>query len=115
MNNAQVAQKFVEGATKAQGSNFWSEGDRLFSYRTQVAERFSIPGDPGVIAVNTKKYSQSTSRQLSHLYNALRAAGYERSERTQFIEVHNPGRWGGRGFVWGPEYSYETFRLWEQG
>jgi hypothetical protein len=110
VNNKQVAAAFVAGQS-GKGSNFRSENGCLFSYRTQVAERLH----DGSIAVNPRKYSQSTSRQMSHLYNALIAAGYEETSERLEVEVHNPGRWNGQGPAWGPEWSSIPFIVWERG
>lgn len=62
MDNRGVAQAFLDGRS-ASGSNFRTDGKRLYSYNTAVAHR----GSDGTITINTTKYSPTTSKQLGYL------------------------------------------------
>ena len=61
MRNEQVVYSFLwHNAGKS--LNMWSDGKRLFSYNTIVAEHKN-----GVLYVNDTKYSSTTSKQTSNL------------------------------------------------
>ena len=77
MRNQEVAEMFVCGKP-AKGSNMYTDGDKLFSWQTIIAQRTAN----GFI-YNGCKYSVSTSRHQSHLRSALQ--GYRYTEITEGV------------------------------
>ena len=73
MTNAEVVREFLRGRqAKSSTGNLWTTGDRLFSYRTCIAQRLSDV----VIIVNDTRYSATTStKHQSPLRNQLRDSG----------------------------------------
>lgn len=67
MKNKDVAVLFI-AREKANGSNLTSDGTRLFSYNTCIAEFENI----NKLYINKTKYSSSTSRHQSYLNLAAR-------------------------------------------
>lgn len=69
MKNKEVVEIFLSEEA-AIGSNLYSTGDKLFSYRTCIAEWYG-----GYLIVNTTRYSNTTSRHQSyfkHISNIIR-------------------------------------------
>lgn len=69
MKNKEVVEIFLCGEA-AIGSNLYSTGDKLFSYRTCIAEWHG-----GYLIVNTTRYSNTNSRHQSyfkHISNIIR-------------------------------------------
>lgn len=64
MNNKQIAQKFVEGATSGKGSNLFIEDDTIYSYgyHFPVARRLG-----NCYLFNSDSYSRSTSRHQLYI------------------------------------------------
>lgn len=70
MRNRDLAEAFVNGATKGKGSNMYIEGHTIYSYGSHfpLAIRFS----ENSFYVNRDIYSQSTSQHQSYLRNAFK-------------------------------------------
>lgn len=110
----EVVQAFMQGEslrTRAAhvpgGRRVTALAGKLYSYNTLVAARVEAQA-----AVTTRRYSVTTAKLLSRVRSALRQQGYEETVVTVQVEVNNPGRWGGFGPAWGPDYSTVPFVLW---
>lgn len=93
MKNQEVAHRWAQRkGDSGKGSNFFYEGDTLYSYGRHfiVAKHMTSPKGREFVLANPDSYSQSTTR---HQYYAKRAL----SEHTQIIYVnpgnHTPQRW----------------------
>lgn len=71
MTNAQVLDAFLN-RKKAESLNMRTDGERLWSYETVVAQwyRQNVGGFTFLdVVVNARKYSRTTSKQCSRLYH----------------------------------------------
>lgn len=75
MQNKDVAKSFVKGVF-ATGSNFYTDGEKIFSYNTIVAQRTN-----GGYIVNTTKYSCTTSKHQTYLRRALEGFQVKETEK----------------------------------
>lgn len=80
MNKEQLIKEFVNGAEQGKGSNLEIMGDKLYNYSTVIAIRKN-----GIIYLNAKKYSQTTSRNQ----NLIRRMAYQLVELGTEAEVLN--------------------------
>lgn len=64
MNNRQVAENFANGATKSNGSNFFIDGDTLYSYGRHFPVARRMPN--GQYLINTDTYSSSTTAHQTY-------------------------------------------------
>jgi hypothetical protein len=72
MTNKQLADAFAKGATKGKGSNLFIEGDTIYSYGQHFPVATRLPSG---FWVTDKKYSQSTSRHVSLVRQAIAKLG----------------------------------------
>lgn len=68
--NSEVAEAFVLGNPSA-NANMTSTGDRIFSYSTCIAESFLNRYNEICFVVNETKYSNTTTRHRSYVYDEL--------------------------------------------
>lgn len=66
MRNVDVCEEFARG-NEANGSNLSTDGERLWSYGTVIAQRVR-----GRVIMNLTKYSVTTSRHQNYMRRALR-------------------------------------------
>jgi hypothetical protein len=69
MQNSQVAHEWAHGH-EAKGSNFFTDGDRIYSYGRHFIAAQRYPG--GVVLISSDTYSPSTQRHLSLIRSAAR-------------------------------------------
>ena len=69
MRNRDLADRFISGAEKGNGSNMFIDGDIIYSYgyHFPIAKRLGS----GMYLVNSESYSSTTSAQQSHVRNAI--------------------------------------------
>lgn len=72
MSTKDIAEKFAAGATKGRAGNVFIEGKNIYSYGHHFI--ISTRVDDATYMVTTRKYSPSTSRQVSRVVQALNAA-----------------------------------------
>lgn len=58
--NSDVIKAFINGENQGKASNLYIEKDKLFNYRTVIAER-DLTGDKPRFILNKTSYSRSTS------------------------------------------------------
>jgi hypothetical protein len=80
MRNREVANAFAKGIS-ASGSNFWTNGVKIFSYSTLMAQR--LPN--GTIIVNACKYSNTTSHHQSYVRAALEGKKFTEVGKGNYI------------------------------
>lgn len=73
MNNSDVAVNWAL-RKQAQGSHFYSDGEKLWSYGTCIGQHL----DDGTIIVSNSRYSNSTSKHQNYMWSALNRAGLNR-------------------------------------
>lgn len=105
----EVIEAFVEGrvmrtpiAPVPGGCRLSTDGTKLYSYRTEIAERDGTYPGPTVY-FGLAKYGPTTSKWQNRLIREMQARGYQpmaEGERTLHAAV--PGRWGGFGPAWHP-------------
>ena len=78
MSNNDLCKAFIEGATKGKSNRMEIVGRKIFSYAAVIG-RFEANG---VLSLNPRKYSQTTSRRQNCLRRAAEQAGikYEYSD-----------------------------------
>lgn len=83
MNHKTVAQKFAQGAIKANGHNMYVAQPSYhltiysYGYHFPIAVRTGIELDGHeIVLFNSDGYSNSTSKHKSHVYHALSQAGF---------------------------------------
>lgn len=77
MNNQSVINAFLCGkSAKSSNGNLHSNGDKLYSYYTVIAERLAN----GTIVLNRTKYSVSTSKIQTWLLNSVVIGGFPHRE-----------------------------------
>ena len=83
MSHKTLAEKFAQGATKGKAGNTFVDGKNLYSYGYHfiIATRIA----PKEFAVTTRKFSYSTSRQVSIVRRALVASGAVVTD----VEIYN--------------------------
>ncbi len=69
MDNASVAAAFVDGSTSAGGSNFYCQGDKLYSYGEHYV--LAIRLKCGDFLQNLADYSVTTNRHHTHFRRAV--------------------------------------------
>lgn len=92
-------------------------GVTLMSYATEVAFRAEDQTRSGevFVAVTPRRYSPTTSKQMTFLRRALRAAGFVETTETTPALAKVPGRWGGYGPAWAEaDYEMLPFVIWRQ-
>lgn len=77
MNNQSVINAFLcSKSAKSSNGNLHSNGDKLYSYYTVIAERLAN----GTIVLNRTKYSVSTSKIQTWLLNSVVIGGFPHRE-----------------------------------
>lgn len=78
MSNKDLCKAFIEGATEGKGSNMEIVGREIFSYAAVIG-RFEASG---VLSLNPRKYSRTTSKHQGYLRRAAEQASvkYEYSD-----------------------------------
>ena len=77
MNNKSVINAFICGqSAKSSNGNLHSNGDKLYSYYTVIAERLAN----GTIVLNRTKYSVSTSKIQTWLLSSVINSGLPHKE-----------------------------------
>lgn len=71
MSNNDLCKAFIEGATKGKSNRMEIVGREIFSYAAVIG-RFEANG---VLSLNPRKYSQTTSRHQNCLRHAAERAG----------------------------------------
>ena len=101
MTNADLAKKYADGAKKGTVGNMYIKGDTIYSYGSHfpISRKLDGRGDniPETVTFNGKPvalftsqdYSVTTARHKSHVFSALKQAGYELIEVS---DVSDPGR-----------------------
>lgn len=71
MSNKDLCKAFIEGATKGKSNSMEIVGREIFSYAAVIG-RFEASG---VLSLNPRKYSITTSRRQTYLRRAAEQAG----------------------------------------
>jgi hypothetical protein len=75
MNNSQVARAWArQSKPRGSGSNFYFDGPLLFSYGRHFLAGKVYP-DKGLALINSRHYSMSTGKHLSHAWSGANVAG----------------------------------------
>ena len=80
MSNENLCKAFIEGATEGKGSNMKIVGREIFSYAAVVG-RFEANG---VLSLNPRKYSPTTSKHQTYLRRAAEQAGIKYEYNNNF-------------------------------
>ena len=80
MSNNDLCKAFVKGATEGKGSNMEIVGHEIFSYATVIG-RFKANG---VLSLNPRKYSRTTSKHQNCLRRAAEQAGVKYEYNNNF-------------------------------
>lgn len=83
LSNREVIKSFVYKG-RSNNANVHSEGDKLFSYNTIIAQWV----EPYVLKINVTRYSSTTSRHLSLLRSALNDIELDRIEEVNDIPIN---------------------------
>ena len=75
MKNVDVLESFVNGESGAKTKTLFIDGNRLYNYRTCIAERTPRTDGSHSFKVNTTKYSNSTTRIQNQLMDLVPIAG----------------------------------------